>query len=167
MKKLILVGGAMGVGKTAVSRELQQLLPNNVFLDGDWCWNMRPFVVNDETRAMVMNNICDLLNRFIACSAYENIIFCWVMHRQEIIDEILSRLDLTDVKVYSFSLMAGSATLTGRIMGDVLKGVRSEDALKKSLSYLPCYAQLDTVKIDTDNLSVRNIARQIEKRTAK
>jgi len=27
-----------GVGKTATSRELQKLLSNCVFLDGDWCW---------------------------------------------------------------------------------------------------------------------------------
>lgn len=58
MKHLILVNGTMGVGKTAVCQELKQLLPNCVFLDGDWCWDMSPFVVNDETKAMVMQNIC-------------------------------------------------------------------------------------------------------------
>lgn len=36
-----------------------------------------------------MENICFLLNQFIRCSAYENIIFCWVMHEQGIIDEII------------------------------------------------------------------------------
>lgn len=43
MKRLILIGGTMGVGKTAVCRELQKLLPGNVFLDGDWCWDAVPF----------------------------------------------------------------------------------------------------------------------------
>ncbi len=43
MKTLYLVGGTMGVGKTTTCKALQRLLPNSVFLDGDWCWNMRPF----------------------------------------------------------------------------------------------------------------------------
>ena len=57
MKNLIIVGGTMGVGKTATCRELQKILPRNVFLDGDWCWDMHPFVVTDETKAMVNSNI--------------------------------------------------------------------------------------------------------------
>ena len=46
----------MGVGKTTVSKELKNRLQKSVFLDGDWCWDMNPFVVNDETKAMVMDN---------------------------------------------------------------------------------------------------------------
>ena len=85
MKKLILIGGTMGVGKTATSSLLKQKLNQSVFLDGDWCWDMHPFVVNRETKAMVMNNIVYQLNQFISCSEIENIIFCWVMHEQSII----------------------------------------------------------------------------------
>lgn len=65
MKVLYLIGGTMGVGKTTVCRELNARLPNSVFLDGDWCWCMDPFRVNDETKAMVMDNICHLLNNFL------------------------------------------------------------------------------------------------------
>lgn len=61
MKTLYLIGGTMGVGKTTVCRELQKSLPNCVFLDGDWCWDMKPFVVNEETRELVLDNICCLL----------------------------------------------------------------------------------------------------------
>lgn len=32
MKKLYLIGGTMGVGKTAASRELKRMLPNAVLL---------------------------------------------------------------------------------------------------------------------------------------
>jgi tRNA uridine 5-carbamoylmethylation protein Kti12 len=52
MKNLIIMGGTMGAGKTATCRELQKILPRNVFLDGDWCWDMHPFVVTDETKAI-------------------------------------------------------------------------------------------------------------------
>ena len=58
MKKFYMVGGPMGVGKTAACRLLKEQLPACAFLDGDWCWDMDPFVVNGETKAMVLDNIC-------------------------------------------------------------------------------------------------------------
>ena len=111
MKSLIMINGTMGVGKSETSRELQKILPHNVFLDGDWCWYMRPFVVTDETKRMVMDNITHLLNSFIGCSAIENIIFCWVMHEQSILDVVLSRLNTSECQVKVFSLIADEAQL--------------------------------------------------------
>lgn len=66
MKTLYLIGGAMGVGKSTVCGELNKTLPKSVYLDGDWCWNMDPFVVTEETKAMVLSNAQYLLNSFIA-----------------------------------------------------------------------------------------------------
>ena len=51
MKNIYLIGGTMGVGKTATCRILKNKLPNCVFLDGDWCWNMHPFQVMHEQAA--------------------------------------------------------------------------------------------------------------------
>lgn len=47
MKRLWLIGGPMGVGKSTVGRLLQSRLPRCVYLDGDWCWDARPFVVTE------------------------------------------------------------------------------------------------------------------------
>ena len=55
MKQLYLIGGTMGVGKTAVCQRLKRLLPNSVFLDGDWYWDSDPFCVTEETKKMVIN----------------------------------------------------------------------------------------------------------------
>lgn len=87
MKTLYLIGGTMGVGKTTVCKELKKELKNSVFLDGDWCWDADPFQVTEETKAMVLRNICYMLNSFIHCSAYDNVIFCWVMHEQSLLTE--------------------------------------------------------------------------------
>lgn len=81
-KQIYILGGTMGVGKSTVSRVLKERLNNSVFLDGDWCWDAHPFQVTEETKRMVLRNICFLLNQFIRCSAYENVIFCWVLHQQ-------------------------------------------------------------------------------------
>ncbi len=54
IKKLIIINGTMGVGKTAISKELNKKLNNSVWLDDDWCWMMNPFTVNDENKNMVI-----------------------------------------------------------------------------------------------------------------
>ena len=119
MKNLYMIGGTMGVGKTTVCQRLKMTLEHAVFLDGDWCWDAQPFVVNEETKAMVIRNICFLLNNFLHCSAYENIIFCWVMHEQEIIDSIVENLDMENCQLKCISLLAGEQSLRDRLQKDV------------------------------------------------
>lgn len=163
MKTLYLIGGTMGVGKTSVSQCIKQKLPNTVFLDGDWCWDANPFQVTKETKEMVIDNICYLLNRFIQCSVYENIIFCWVMHEQSIIDTILNKINTTDCIVKIVSLMANKETLAERIMRDIDSGSRDADVLKRSIARLPLYQSINSVKVETDSKTVHEIAEEIIK----
>jgi len=161
MKTIYFIGGTMGVGKTTISRILKKKLPNCVFLDGDWCWDMQPFQITLETKQMVMENICFLLNQFIRCSVYENIIFCWVMHNQEIINEILSKLEIDDCCVYTISLICNSEELRRRLQKDVNVGVRTEDVIQRSINRLGLYEKLDTEKIDISNMTPEQAANQI------
>ena len=163
MKKLILIGGTMGVGKTATSSLLKQKLNQSVFLDGDWCWDMHPFVVNRETKAMVMNNIVYQLNQFISCSEIENIIFCWVMHEQSIIDEILSRVDINHCHFYTFSLICSDDTLKAHLQTDIDAGIRSQDIIERSLERMKLYKQLNTIKIDISHSTIDETAEKIYK----
>jgi len=163
MKTLYMIGGTMGVGKTTVCRQLKQDLPNSVFLDGDWCWDASPFRVTDETKTMVTNNICYLLNNFLKCSAYENIIFCWVMHEQSIIDSILEKLDTQNCEVKGISLVADERTLRDRLTMDVKNGIRTLDIIERSVSRMPLYQTLNTVKIDTTGKNAAMIADEIKR----
>lgn len=162
MKTLYMIGGTMGIGKTTVCQQLKQDLPNSVFLDGDWCWDASPFQVTDETKAMVTNNICYVLNNFLKCSAYENIIFCWVMHEQSIINSILEKLDTRNCEVKCVSLVADEKTLCERLAMDVERGIRSEDIIERSIARIPMYQALNTIKIDTNAKTVAMIANEIK-----
>lgn len=137
MKKLFIIGGTMGVGKTTVSQLLKQKLPNSVFLDGDWCWDSCPFQVTAETKEMVMQNICAVLNNFFKCSAYENVIFCWVMHEQPIIDKIISCLNTVNCRIISVSLICSEHELTYRLQKDVTAGIRTSEVISKAYSVFP------------------------------
>lgn len=153
----------MGVGKTSTCRKLKMKLRDSVFLDGDWCWDMHPFKVTQETKKMVLNNITFLLNNFIHCSEYDNIIFCWVMHEQGIIDDILSRLDTADCQVYSISLMCGSEALQMRLQKDVDEKIRERDVILRSVERLSLYEKLETIKIDVSDISPEQAADLIAK----
>ena len=161
MKNLYLIGGPMGVGKTAVSRELKNILADSVFLDGDNLWDMHPFTVNDATKKCVISNIVACLCNFLACPQFKNIIFCWVMHEQYIIDEIAAGLDLSDARLVNVSLICSPRTLEERFGSDVRRGVRKREAMQSALNYLPKYASLSTAKIVTDGLAPDEIARKI------
>ncbi|MGI6173216.1 MAG: AAA family ATPase [Christensenellales bacterium] len=161
MKTVYLIGGTMGVGKTAVCQALKKTLSNCVFLDGDWCWDAHPFHVTDETRAMVEQNICFLLNQFIRCSVYENVVFCWVMHMQGIIDSILANIDTESCRVVPISLVCNPETLRERLQKDIDSGIRSADVLERSIARIPLYEKLDTIKIRTDGKGVQEIAEHI------
>lgn len=162
MKNLYLIGGTMGVGKTTVCQQLKKELKSCVFLDGDWCWDAHPFQVNEETKAMVMDNICYLLNSFLHCSAYENIVFCWVMHEQVIIDTILDTLDTKDCRIHSISLIATEDSLRQRLTQDIINGKRTSEVLEKSIARISMYQDLDTNKIDTSNKTVQEIVEEIK-----
>ncbi|MGM9652450.1 MAG: AAA family ATPase [Eubacteriales bacterium] len=158
MKRLYLIGGTMGVGKTTTCRILKNRLDDCVFLDGDWCWDMHPFQLTEETKRMVMDNICHLLNNFIRCTAYQNIVFCWVMHEQSIIDRIRDSLPLDGVLLHTVSLVCRKDALEQRLWRDVENGIRTADVIARSTARLPLYDSLDTVKIDVSDISADDAA---------
>ena len=158
MKNVYIVGGTMGVGKTTVCTLLKQKLAKSVFLDGDWCWDADPFQVTDETKAMALDNICYLLNSFIRCSAYENIVFCWVMHEQSIIDSILARLSIGECNVKTISLVYNAPALAQRLKYDIDSGRRQIDIIERSLNRLPRYDSLNTMKIDVSDRTPDEVA---------
>lgn len=157
-KELVFVNGTMGIGKTSTCRELLRLLSPSVFLDGDWCWNMHPFVVNDETKAMVLGNIAYVLNSFLHCSAYRYVIFCWVMDDSSVVEDILHRLDLSHTRFSLFTLTASEEILRAHLQQDIAGGRRSPGVLPRSLEKLPRYSVVHGLTIDVDTKTPGEVA---------
>ena len=83
-KTLIVINGCMGVGKTAVAQALYRRLQHSVWLDGDWCWMMNPWVISEENKRMVEDNITYLLRARILGDGRE----------AHVVEESLRRLPL-------------------------------------------------------------------------
>lgn len=159
MKHVYLIGGPMGIGKSTICNQLNQDLDHSVFLDGDWCWNMDPFIVNQDTKNMVLDNITHCLNNFIHTPGIENIIFCWIMHKQDIIDQIIQKLDTEGVDIHLISLICEKEELIKRMLIDR----RDNQTIRKSLQYLELYKDLDTQKIDVTTLDVQKTIDKIKR----
>lgn len=161
MKNLIFINGTMGIGKTTTSKELQKLLLNCVFLDGDWCWDANPFVVTEETKLMVIENISYLLNNFLKCSEYKNVIFCWVMNEENIIEKIISSIETKNYKLHKFSLICDEKKLIERLNNDINNKIRDKSIVNKSILRLTDYTDMKTQKIDVSNVSPKEAGKLI------
>ena len=163
MKKLIMINGTMGVGKTAVCERLYKRLKHSVRLDGDWCWMMHPFTPSEENRNMVEDNIVYLLNNFLQNPSFEYVLFNWVLHIEDIMDRILHRLIDIEFKVIKITLLCSEEALKERISKDIVKGVRGEEAVFRSLERLALYRNMNTIKLDTTHYTIEDTVEEIIK----
>lgn len=164
MKNLIVINGTMGVGKTVTCEALLQILDRAVWLDGDWCWRMHPFQVTEETKAMVQDNIAHVLSNFLRASAYDHVIFCWVMHREEILSDVLSRLSGLEFRLHRVTLLCNERALRERIGLDIAAGRRDAGALARSLERMPLYEAMAAYGLDVSERTPAQAAELIARR---
>ena len=84
------------------------------------------------------------------------------MHQQSIIDSIVEKLDIQNCDVKCISLIADEANLRKRLTMDVESGIRVEDIIERSVTRIPMYDTLNTIKIDTNEKTVAMIANEIK-----
>ena len=159
MKNLILITGTSCVGKTTTSTKLVKLLPDCVFPDGDWCWYADPWTVTDETKNMAVKNMSFLLNSFLDCSAYKNIIFSWILRNDSMVDMVLSWLEGKDYNLHKFSLICSEEALKSRYQKDIDNDLRESGKLEVYMQGLRDYfVEMDTIKIDTSDITPEQTA---------
>lgn len=75
------------------------------------------------------------------------------MHTQEIVDQICDGLNLDDCVIHKFTLTCSEATLKNRLNKDISFGIREPEVLLRSIERLPLYDQMNTVKINVDDMT--------------
>ena len=122
---------------------------------------MNPFVVSEENKEMVINNISYLLKSYLNNSGYKYIIFCWVMNEEYILKQVLDKLIEFDFELYKISLICTEEALRNRLNNDVMSGVRKADVVNRSIERISAYEKMDTVKIDVSGITAEETAKRI------
>ena len=161
MKRFFLITGPMGVGKTIVGKRLCNILGRSAFIDGDWCLDIHPFVGNKETKNMAIDSIIYLVRNYLKCSECDSIVLSWVMSDNSI-RRIMDEISGCNIKAYSITLICNENALRERWNNDVIAEWRNEEELHNSILSLNDYEhRQDTFMIDTSNMSIESVVKQI------
>jgi len=156
MKKLILLSGSPCVGKTTVGQYLFEQYSNSAYLDGDWCWCVNPFSVEDKRLRNGDKSMSFVLSNYLQ-SEFEYVFFTSVVLTDcEIRENILKDITADDYEVLGFTLTCSEETLVKRHdeRGD-------EGDTNFFWLHLPPYPT--DIVIHTDNKSVPEIAREMKR----
>ena len=158
--KVIILNGPMGVGKTTVGKHIADQNPGTAFIDGDWCMDIHPFVGNQETKAMAVDNILHMIGNYLKCSVCSRIVLVWLMDDPWVIRRITESVSALQAEVKNVTLVCDRETLKNRWENDHACEWRTEEWLTVSLKSLPGFAAMENA-LDTSGLSVDRIADMI------
>ena len=155
--KVIILNGPMGVGKTTVGKYIADHHPGTAFIDGDWCLDIHPFVGNQETKAMAVDNILHMIGNYQKCSVCSMVVLVWLMDEPWVIQKITQGLSALQAEVKNVTLTCSRENLIARWKEDHNCEWRTNEWLNVSLKSLPGFASMDNT-IDTSGLPVEQVA---------
>ncbi len=164
-KQFIIINGTMASGKTTISRLLNKRLENSVWLDGDWCWSINPFVVNEENKAMVEDNIKHLLGNFMRNNSIKYVIFSWVLHTDALMDKVRDWVKDFEFDEYRITLTCSEDVLRERILSRSSKDEKSlqekDEQAAASIKKQSLYSMMSTTKLDNSQSTEEEILDKI------
>ena len=155
--KVIILNGPMGVGKTTVGKYIADHHPGTAFIDGDWCLDIHPFVGNQETKVMAVDNILHMIGNYQKCSVCNMVVLVWLMDEPWVIQKITQGLSAMQAEVKNMTLVCSRESLIRRWKDDHNCEWRTDEWLNVSLKSLPGFASMDNT-IDTSGLPVEQVA---------
>ena len=158
--KVIIVNGPMGVGKTTVGKYIADQNHGTAFIDGDWCMDIHPFIGNQETKAMAVDNILHMIGNYQKCSVCSMVVLVWLMDDPWVIQRITEGLSALQAEMKNVTLVCDREHLIKRWSNDQNCEWRTDEWLQVSLKSLPVFSAMDHV-IETSDMSVERIAELI------
>ena len=160
--KLIIINGPMGVGKTAVGKCIADQNAGTAFIDGDWCLDLHPFVGNNETKAMAVDNILHMIDNYRKCSVCRMIVLVWLMDDLWVRKLIMDGVAGMELDVNSVTLICDQEELVRRWTNDHACEWRTSEWLDVSLKMLPSFGKMENC-LDTTGNSIEQVADRIMK----
>ena len=164
MKKLIVIVGPNGVGKTTTAMRMKEQYSKTAFVDSDWCRSINPFTLTDITKKTVIANLYCLLRNYLLCEEINTVIFTYSWHgeRKEIYDNLIKHLlnDGIEFQEIIIILKCSEFKNRRRALFDNRNEERIERGMKVSFSF---YDGFQYPCIDTTNMTVSEVVEQIWK----
>lgn len=113
-QKLIILSGSPCVGKSTAGDILFRSYENSAYLDGDWCWCVNPFDLDDPRLREGDRAMSAVLSNYLRLD-FEYVVFCSVVAMYENIREgILRDIAGEGYRVIGFTLTCSEETLRER-----------------------------------------------------
>ena len=80
MKKIVILIGSNGVGKSTTAEAFMQQEKKCAYIDSDACRAMNPFSHTPATKKTVIENIYCLFRNYLLCVDIETIVFPYSFH---------------------------------------------------------------------------------------
>lgn len=157
MKKLVIITGPPGVGKTTICRNLFKSINKSAWLDADWCWMINPWIPkNQEQKKYVEDTFSRILRGYLENENIDIVLFTWVIHENSMFDLITEPLNDLEMELVKIALVSDRESHVNRLKKD---GRREEQILSKHC--MSKYKKLKAVVIDTSNLTVNKICKKV------
>jgi shikimate kinase len=161
MKKFIIISGPMGVGKSVTGKLLCDNISRAAFIDGDWCLDIHPFIGNNETVNMAIDNILHMTKNYYYCRECDTIVLSWVISEDNF-KKIISELTDLDIKTYTITLVCNIDSLIDRWNKDKMVEWRTDELLKHSIKSISSYKnRTSSIVIDTSYIDIQGVVNKI------
>jgi broad-specificity NMP kinase len=157
LKKLIMIAGPAGIGKTTVCKRLFRTINGCAWLDGDWCWMVNPYPgKNDDQKKYSLESFGRILDGYFNDANTRIILFSWMIQWNFMFELVTNNIPFKNYDVIKIALVCEENVFKQRL----INGNRSENKIH-NLDDMGKYRSLNATIIDTTNLSVCDTANRI------
>jgi len=155
LKRLILICGANGIGKSTACKQLNEKLPRSAYIDSDYCRQMNPFSFTDEEIQIIISNISTMMVNYFRCTTIDNVIFQYGFHgvRKQIFASILDVLSAYNI-TYHFCPIILCCELDENLRRMKNDNRNKEQILRAIEKTRDIYDDYNYPKIDSTHLSI-------------
>ena len=152
MTTFIFIHGPNGVGKSSVCHALQRKLQHSARLESEWCRMINPFILTEESIALTIANMTQMLQNYLSCSWLDYVIMPYGFHgaRQHIWDTVQAKLQSIPHNFVPITLTCSEGENIARMVHDG----RSRERIQRAIAVRCLYESLPYPRIDTTSLTI-------------